>query len=334
VSPERFVVTGGFFDGSSEGYIGELSLDRKDEGVTLRFVPRLIAEPPEPSLRVANKGFAGGSCHAGLLWLCSANQVLGFALDDLRLVRVIDDPAFNDLHHVLADDHGLTVVNTGLESLDEFDYDGRLRRRRLLTSDGRTAARLARADDFRICDSHPHLMHANHCARRADGALLLTLVRQRRIVCSDGDDDWAWASPEYPGPPHEGFIARHAPSGRACLWVTTVGGEVIACDPSSGEWVERWSLIERGAALGWTRGLCVLEHGLLIGTTRIRSSNADYFGRWSDSAGAGSRSAISYVPFDVGCATEVVEVLHERSAKVFSILPWPTSAEQTILELR
>jgi hypothetical protein len=320
---ERFLITGGFFDGSSEGYVGELVLRREAEQVALSFEPRLICEPPDPGLRVVNKGFAGGSCHDGLLWLCSTNQVLGFALDDLRLVRVIDDPAFNDLHYVLAEDRGLTVVNTGLESLDELDHGGQLRRRRLLTSDLRTRARLERAPEFRTCDSHPHFVHANHCARRGDGALLLTLVRQRWIVCVGEDDhDWRQASPEYPGPPHEGFIARH-PSGRECLWVTTVPGEVIACDPGSGELIERWSLRERGAALGWTRGLCVLEHGLLVGTTRIRASNADYFSRWSDGVVERSRSAISYLPFERGGEAVIVDVMHERCAKVFSILRWP-----------
>lgn len=320
---ERFLITGGFFDGSAEGYVGELELRREAGRVELGFEARLICDPPDPGLRVINKGFAGGSCHAGLLWVCSANQVLGFSLDDLRVVRVVDDLSFNDLHYVLADDHGLTVVNTGLESLDEFDHDGRLRRRRLLTSDARTRARLERAPDFRTCDSHPHYMHANHCARRSDGALLLTLVRQRRIVrIGEDDHDWDWASPEYPAPPHEGFIAPH-PSGRECLWVTTVRGEVIACDPDCGEVIERWSLAERGGALGWTRGLCVLEHGLLVGTTRIRASNADYFSRWSDAEAGSSRSAISYLPFDRAGPTVSVDVLHDRGGKVFSILPWP-----------
>lgn len=323
MSDERFVVTGGFFDGSSQGYVGELVLRRVGEQVSLRFEPRLVCEPPDPRLRVVNKGFAGGSIHGGLLWLCSANQVLAFSLDDLRLVQVIDDPGFNDLHHVLAEDHRVWVVNTGLESLDELDHEGRLVSRRLLTSDARTRARLARGGEFRTRDSHPHFMHANHCARRDDGALLLTLVRQRRIVCVEaGRDDWDWASPEYPGPPHDGFIATHPATGRRCLWVTTVPGEVIACDPSSGEIVERWSLAARGAALGWTRGLCVLEHGLLVGTTRIRASNAGYFANWSEVTAERSRTAISYVPFGSGAVVSV-DVLHERSAKVFSILRWP-----------
>lgn len=321
---ERFLITGGFFDGSSRGYVGELVLSMAAERASLRFEPRLICEPPNPRLRVSNKGFAGGSIYNGRLWLCCANQVLAFSLDDWRLVQVIDDPGFNDLHYVLAEENRLWVVNTGLESLDEFNYAGRLLSRRLLTSDARTNARLARGgDDFRIWDSHPHFMHVNHCSRRDDGALLLTFVRQRRIACiEEGRDDWDWASPEYPGPPHEGFIAEHPVKRRRCLWVTTVPGEVIASDPISGEIIERFSLHARGAALGWTRGLCVLEHGLLVGTTRIRASNFNYFSNWSEIAAEHSRTAISYVPF--GAAPVVnVDVLNDRSAKVFSILRIP-----------
>ena len=55
MSHERFLITGGFFDGSSEGYIGELSLRREGDRTVLSFTPRLICEPPEPSLRVVNK---------------------------------------------------------------------------------------------------------------------------------------------------------------------------------------------------------------------------------------------------------------------------------------
>jgi hypothetical protein len=329
---ERFLVTGGFFDGSSEGYIGELSLRSDGRRVELAFEPRLICEPPEPKLRVINKGFTGGSIHNDLLWLCSPNQVLGFSLSDFQLVRVVDNPAFNDLHHVLAEDSGLTVVNTGLESVDELDFEGNLRRRRLLTSDARTRARMSRSAEFRTWNSHPHLMHPSHCARRDDGALLLTLVRQRRIVCSDGrDDDWGWGSPEFPGPPHDGFLARHAPSGRMCLWVTTVPGEVTACDPYDGQPIERWSLATRGAAHGWTRGLCVLEHGLLVGSTRIRASSADYFAQWNPTSADASRSAISYLPFDGERPSVSVNVLHDRSAKVFSILSWPVLDSQLSL---
>jgi len=318
MSKEVFIVTGGFFDGTSEGYIGKISLDKNEHGTSLNFETSIITEPPSPELRVKNKGFAGGSIHGDLLWLCSANQVLAYSLDDFQLKHVIDDPLFNDLHHVLAENDGLYVVNTGLESLDYFGYDGQLKERKLLTSEERTQSRLSSSSEFRIIDSKPHFMHANHCSRRPDGHIILTFVRQRRIVDTT---DWSWASPEYPAPPHEGFIANYSFNNQDCLWVTTVPGDIIACDPSSGKIISKWNLAEKNIPPGWTRGLCVLEHGMLVGTTKIRASSADYYSRWSQQDLTNSCTSISYIPFDETEDVTMTEVLDERCAKIFSILP-------------
>ncbi|WP_432463463.1 hypothetical protein [Agarivorans sp. QJM3NY_33] len=315
---EVFIVTGGFFDGSSEGYIGKVILTKGEGDVLLRFETSMITEPPTPALRVKNKGFAGGSIHKNLLWLCSPNQVLAYSLPDLELKQVIDDNLFNDLHYVLAEDDGLYIVNTGLESLDHFGYDGALKERKLLTSDERTVQRTTSGPEFRVIESKPHFMHANYCFRRDDGHLLLTFVRQRRIV---NTSDWSWASSEYSAPIHEGFIARYSPIGKDCLWVTTVPGEVIASDPKNDELVKKWVLNENDVPPGWTRGLCILEHGFLVGTTKIRASNAKYHTGWTQSAIESSRSTISYIPFNNHHRTVVVDVLNERISKIFSILP-------------
>lgn len=315
---EVFIVTGGFFDGSSEGYIGKVILTKGEGDVSLRFETSMITEPPTPALRVKNKGFAGGSIHKNLLWLCSPNQVLAYSLPELELKHIIDDSLFNDLHYVLAEDDGLYVVNTGLESLDHFGYDGVLKERKLLTSDERTVQRTTCCSEFRVIESKPHFMHANYCFRRGDGQLLLTFVRQRRIV---NVSDWSWASCEYSAPIHEGFIAHYSPIGKDCLWVTTVPGEVIASDPKNGEVVKRWVLNENDVPPGWTRGLCILEHGFLVGTTKIRASSAKYYTGWNQSDIENSSSTISYIPFKQNHRTVVVDVLNERNSKIFSILP-------------
>lgn len=315
---EVFIVTGGFFNGSSEGYVGKVTLTKGTEDVSLCFETSMIMEPPAPSLRVKNKGFAGGSIHKNLLWLCSSNQVLSFSLPNLELKHVIDDSLFNDLHYVLAEDDGLCIVNTGLESLDHFGYDGELKKRTLLTSNERTEQRTNSCPEFRVIESKPHFMHANYCFRRGDGHLLLTFVRQRRIV---NTSDWSWASAEYSAPIHEGFIAHYSPTGKDCLWVTTVPGEVIASDPESGEVVKKWILNENNVPPGWTRGLCILEHGFLVGTTKIRESNARYYTGWNQSDIENSRTTISYISFDSNQSTVVVDVLNNRNSKIFSILP-------------
>ncbi len=315
---EEFIITGGFFDGTSEGYIGKVILKRNVGDVSLNFQASIITEPPTPRLRVKNKGFAGGSIHGNKLWLCSANQVLAYSLPDLELKQIINDPFFNDLHYVLAEKNGLYIVNTGLESLDHFSYDGQLLARTLLTSESRTQSRTSSSSEFRIIESKPHFMHANHCFRMNDGHMLLTFARQRRIVDSS---DWSWASPEYSASPHEGFIAPFSVLNKDCLWVTTVPGEIIASDPLSGEIVYTCTLKDKNVPPGWTRGLCILEHGLLVGTTKIRASNAEYYSGWNQNDIENSRTTIAYIPFDQKQDVVTVDVLNERSSKVFSILP-------------
>lgn len=314
---ETFIVTGGFFDGTSEGYVGKVSLTRNNGKITLDFVIELITEPPTPSLRVKNKGFAGGSIRDDLLWLCSSNQVLAYSISDFQLMHIIDDPLFNDLHYVLAENEGLYIVNTGLESLDLFSYSGKLVERKLLTSEERTYLRTSSSEDFRMIDSKPHFMHANYCARKPDGQMILTFVRQRRIVDTE---NWNWASPEYSASPHEGLIAKYPPLKQDCLWVTLVPGEIVVSDLAGGKVLERWDLSTLNVPPGWTRGLCVLEHGLLVGVTRIRPSNAGYYSGWTQQDIDVSCTSISYIPFDISQEVVTVKVLDERNAKVFSIL--------------
>ncbi|WP_413699263.1 hypothetical protein ACLKMH_17435 [Psychromonas sp. KJ10-10] len=316
---QTFLITGGFFDGSSEGYIGKITLEQTSNRVLLSFTPLLITEPPAVELRVKNKGFAGGSINGNLLWICSSNQVLAYSLENFELIQTIDDPLFNDLHHVLAEENGLYVVNTGLESLDYFNYDGVLKERKFLTSEERNIFRINSTAEFRTFDSKPHFMHANHCSRSPEGNMLLTFVRQRRIV---NLSDWSWASPEYSAPPHEGFIDHYAPKKMNCIWVSTVPGEVLACDPISHEVIKKWNLREKGVPPGWTRGLCILKHGFLVGTTKIRQTNADYYARWNSEETNKSETTVSYISFDEKQEAISVDVLGARNAKIFSILPF------------
>lgn len=316
---EEFIITGGFFDGSSKGYIGKIDLLKSDKGISLNFSVSLISEPPSEALRVVNKGFSGASIFNNVLWVCSSNQVLAYSLNDFKLIDVIDDPLFNDLHYVLAEKEGLYIVNTGLESLDFFGYDGELKERTLLTSDKRTLYRTSdTSKDFRVLDSKPHFMHVNYCSRNLNGNMMLTFVRQRRIVDME---TWEWASPEYGSSPHEGFIANFPVNNRSCLWVSLVPGQIIVSDVITGEIVSKWDLGELKIPPGWTRGLCVLEHGLLVGVTKIRKSTAGYYSGWEQKDIDESRTTVSYIPFDTSDEVVTVDVLNENNAKIFSILP-------------
>ena len=148
VAAERITVTGGFFDGSPNGYVGTVTVWRRQFGrsvTRLTFV--MVAEFEPTVLPVNNKGFGGGCWYNGDLWVCWPNQVIalrppgsiGLGVDNKkntwRVCRHIDDRKFNDLHHVDVCPRGIFVANTGFESIDRFSHDGELVSRRQLVVD-------------------------------------------------------------------------------------------------------------------------------------------------------------------------------------------------------
>ena len=314
---KEFLITGGFLDDSYDAFLGKLTLTEGLEDDALSFELIKVMESPDQSLRVLNKGFTGGSIYKNTLWVCSSNQIFSFSLDNFKVEKIIDNPLFNDLHYVLAEKEGLCVVNTGLESIDLIDYNGNLTSRKLLISDEISRQKLRKNKDFRTVDSNPHFMHANYCYRTSEGSLLLTCLRQNRVV---NTKDWEWASPLYPTPPHEGFIHQYHPENKECLWVSTVSGQVIASDPATFETIKKWDLLEMGLPPAWFRGLCVLEHGLLVGATRIIESNVGYYFGWGDNEVETSKSHISYIPFNT-LKPVYLEIIPERITKIFSIIP-------------
>ena len=316
---EKFVVVGGFRDEeSAEGYIGMLELCKDGTESSLRFMSIIVEAPPNENLHLPNKGFAGGTIHNKQLWVCTANQVLAYRLDNWQLQHVIDNPLFNDLHHILADDDGLYVVNTGLEAIDYLDHSGKLVKRTMLTSDELTQKRIVSAKEFRTSTTEPHLMHANHCVKNYKGQLLVTLARQRQVL---NLDEWDWASPEFDAPPHDGIMAYYPPDKKTYLWVTNVHGTIIACSDKK-RIIKSWNLKDYGIPPGWVRGVAVLAHGFIVGSSKITTSNRNYYSGWDKQDFTNSKTTIAYIPFDDNERGHHTDIFPERKAtKIFSIIP-------------
>lgn len=314
-----FIISGGFLDDSYDAYLGKLTLTESSSKVSIDFEVIYNAIPTE-NLKMINKGFTGGSIYKDRLWVCSSNQVFSFNLVDFKIESIINDSLFNDLHYVLSDANGLSVVNTGLESIDHFNYNGERVARDSFVNDKITEKRIVKYKDFRKTTSNSHFMHANHCFRDASGKLLITFLRQKCIVESE---NWDWISPQYPSPPHEGFIHNFFPENKECLWVSTVAGEVFATDPITLEVVKSWNLLERGLPSAWFRGLCVLNNGFLVGATQITEKNVGYYYKWGKNDVECSKSYISFIPFAEEETVVSVDIEPERLAKIFSIIPFP-----------
>ena len=315
---ETFIITGGFRDeDSSEGYLGQLELRRDGTDTHLTFTPLIITEPPDKKLKIPNKGFAGGSIYHDILWVSTANQLLGYCLNSFTLKHVINNSLFNDLHYVLAHEKGLYVVNTGLESIDFLNYSGELLERILLTSVERTWHRVNSISEFRTWHSEPHFMHANFCAFNEEGDLMVTLLKQQQVI---NLKNWNLVSAGYLAPPHDGFMAYYPPENKKLLWITTLSGKVIASDNKSNQ-IAQWNLYDYKIPIGWVRGLSVLEHGFLVGISKLTHSNYAYHAGWQVGDCKNSQTTIVYIPFDSASKATFISIfLDRKAAKIFSII--------------
>eukprot|EP00656_Telonema_subtile_P039542 TRINITY_DN44643_c0_g1_i1.p1 TRINITY_DN44643_c0_g1~~TRINITY_DN44643_c0_g1_i1.p1 ORF type:complete len:957 (-),score=98.12 TRINITY_DN44643_c0_g1_i1:140-3010(-) len=329
---EVITVTGGFFDESSNAYVGMVTVWRAGGRVT-RLTFRLVKEYIPDRIPVINKGFTGGSWHKGQLWVCWPNRVA--VVDPQQgweIGQCIDDPSFNDLHHVHASTRGILVANTGLETVDRFTPEGELLSRWSLLE-----RQLQLDTDIRDQDAHRRRRghqqkHANHVGWSEEGCIMATCMKTSdlRIQLEGGGTVKRIELPDNCRP-HEGFLARVPEvSTDMLLWNSTVDGRVIATHLETGQVCREWRLAEYpNLSRGWTRGLCLLDDGFLVGTTVLRGEAM----RWPDVRWdfdpESSCTGVAFVPYsnsdspEAGTRTPEVEFLTERNGKIFSLLHTP-----------
>ena len=170
---------------------------------------------------------------------------------------------------------------------------------------------------------------------------MVTLLQSKRViqVGKDGQDGQPMHTViqlRCESPPHEGFLDLETHFGHSPLvWNSTVDGFVVASDPASGEPYETWDLSSYcSIPRGWTRGLCLLDDGFLVGSTVIRGGAEDWLSKhgnkWNFPTHQ-SKTAISFVPYakEKDCHTTSVHIMNSRYSKVFSLLRIPDEVRQT-----
>ena len=345
---EKITVTGGFFDETANAYIGMITVWRSQKcNAVVKLTFEVIREYTPDIFPVINKGFAGGSWYNSELYVCWPNRVSVLSPSMGWVIRMnIDHPGFNDLHHVHACDHGIWVANTGCDTVDEVDINGKVTARYPLSNDSLSVEGVV--EDLRDQKSHTarrgcHNEHVNYVSPlQCDASsgsthdLTATLLQSKRVV-SIGKLKGERSTPmavnlEPSNPPHEGFIATvPCVSDKPLLWNSTVDGHVIASDPKTGDTVKRWEISRFGhLPRGWTRGLVLLHDGFLVGCTVIHGDAARWIAqhnnKW-DFDIDNSKTAVSFIPFEVTNtnASKFVSFLSDRKGKIFSLLRTPSS---------
>jgi nucleoside-diphosphate-sugar epimerase/NADPH:quinone reductase-like Zn-dependent oxidoreductase/3-oxoacyl-(acyl-carrier-protein) synthase/malonyl CoA-acyl carrier protein transacylase/arylamine N-acetyltransferase len=333
---EDITITGGFFDNSPNAFLGRVTVWRgRQSGKVMALTFRKLKEYKPEKLPVVNKGFAGGSWFQDKLYVCWPNRLAEVdPASDWKIVRHLDNAGFNDLHHVHACKEGLWVANTGMDSVDYLDWDFQLRARISVVAgakeDGKTDVRSQVEHDSRRGKDKEHVnfVTVEGEEQKAGGGTTVTatLLQSKRIVRVHKEQPLqiiAQLSPT--SPPHEGFMLCSRENTR---WNSTVDGFIVESNSNTGEVVRRWDLsLYPDVPRGWTRGLCVLRDGFLVGSTVVRDTAENWLDQhqsdWNFDV-KNSRTAVLFVPFHPKDGdTRSVDVMTGRKAKIYSILKTP-----------
>lgn len=239
-----------------------MDLDDRSGVLTLR--DEMWLEHPRPELAVRGKGITGLCVRGNTAWICFSNLIALVDLDRMQIVDTIIDDAFNDLHQLTAWGDKLIVANTGNESIDIIALKDRsIRRVDLLGTDLRSD----RPKWNQLSDTEPHLHHVSGASINSRDEMVVALGRQGRLLNAS---TWSWIGPRMGALVHDVHC-----SVDGSVWCTAVSGIVYRIGPDAT--VQSWSVADYQGQLGWTRGLAITIHALLIGTTAIRETNRDYF---------------------------------------------------------
>ncbi len=337
----KALVTGGYFDGSGEAVVWHVDLRTEEATVLTRWTP-------PPHLRVSGRGFTGGSLDQnGKLYVGCHAAVARIDTDSGEITGVLHQPCMNDVHHVLVEHGRLYVANTGLDSIDVFDLDGRflvshaalpgwINHRRLQGEDpedfdralrpgwsgaaGSLGLRRQTGDGYHDFDRSerpfhqcrvPDHLHLNHVALMGPRLLATSFSTGRLIDMHRLETVWSLPGAYlHDGQHHDG---HH--------WMTSIDGRVFAVDDTSLETAHILDTFSTTGRTGWCRGLAVTEVGLLLGLTEVRSSWLPRH-RWSEADPTTSETSVLLVGRNDGALLARVDLTDRaRLAKIYSVLP-------------
>jgi len=338
----KVLVTGGYFDGSGECFVDEVDFDR---GTSRRVVRHIAGE----ERRVRTKGFTGGTwVDSDTLLVCSYNALHRFDALTWRETGRIESPDFNDLHHVSVEPEAerILLCNTGLDSIEVFDYSGRFLGRHATSPawferariDGRSVSRngyetvldtgwqgAAAPPDWQDaqgdyytgldprgfnCSVVRDYLHPNHVVS-VDGHLAVTMLAPRAVRCLRTFRDLIRTA----GHPHDGFVEGDH------FWTTETNGRVTAWRRGTtlpwATFSERYEVFETGVT-GWCRGVFVEPDTIVVGLTAIRNTPQYH---WSDRPIASTSTSVVMLERGSGRLLARINIGEPgRHSKVFSIL--------------
>ncbi len=211
----------------------------------------------------------------GILYACTQTEVLLYDLASGVEQQRITLPSFNDVHHVRPSRNGgLWVVSTGLDLLIEISRSGEVLKE-FSAVETPTWERFDRATDYRkIASTKPHEAHPNFVFEHGED-VWLTRFEQKDAICVTSPGRRIDIAVERP---HDGVVVGDS------VYFTTVDGHLVIADlltDTVTDVVDIQAFSDAEGALGWMRGLTVLDEGhVLLGFSTLRVTKFRENIRW------------------------------------------------------
>ena len=268
---EKFLISGGIprilgelMQGHAfkKAELAEIDFQRKT------YVPKCTYTTPVShcSDKKPSIGFTGFCIYKETIYIATRTEVLVLSSHDYSILKVINDPLFNDIHDVLIHDGFLYVAVTGMDAVFVFD----------LETHEKTIKNVLQKDPFhrfsknlnlnKISSLKPNESHPNHIFCLND-EIWVTRLKQKDAISLKNPNKKITIEE---GLPHDGFLRNKD------LYFTTVNGYVVVFNA---ETLQKTKTIKLTGAnpksrspLGWCRGIYVDEAFFYVGFTQLRTT--------------------------------------------------------------
>ncbi|KGP74672.1 hypothetical protein [Pontibacillus yanchengensis] len=219
--------------------------------------------------------FKAGTLQGDYIHVCTTTEVMTLHAETLEKVNYFSHKSFNDLHHVRMTKNGnYLVVNTGLDLLMEFSYEGELLAQWPVHDDVETYN--SDVDYRKIPSTKPHTSHPNYVTI-LDNHYWVTRFKQKDAINIHNNNK---AKINIEGM-HDGIAYKNF------IYYTTVNGHIVKYDTVTHTYEDydlnklEESFITTFKALGWCRGLKVVdEETVIVGFSRLRPTKQKDYTQW------------------------------------------------------
>ena len=265
--------------------------------------------------------FQSASLERNRLYLCSPTQVFVYEYPSLELILEINHPYFNDLHHVARIGDVTYVASTGIDAVLGFDDNGELIEARHVMGMDLWYRRPSNIDYRKIASTKPHDSHPNFVFS-IDNDIWVTRFEQKDAINLNNASEKIIIDVERP---HDGHVVG------SYIYFTTVNGCVVIADRVTkevSEVIDLNAIDSRGRALGWWRGLAIIDNYAFVGFSRLRTTTIEKNLRWLKSVVGNTRTLVDALPARVALydltKRELLDEFnfHEEDMNtIFSIIP-------------